>query len=1170
MAGLADDYDILGAVRKKYPEYAAMDDKTLASGLMQKYQEYGPYLRKYLYETKAPATATSAANSVTQQEPISQFSDLPITTAVKQFPSDVAEAAKAKNAQIAQNLNMVVNSPGEVGRAIMQSDPGAFFEATGRGALGTINTALNVFGAPMIPGEIGGEAASKFFVRAAGGTPEQVETAGGLGRLAGGTLVGIGMVAKMPPEVVETQAGYVVSKNEAPAPAAKAARDTVLKERGVDPTQPEAVAPVMAEAKGVEPPTVETATDPISSSEVTPEGYAIRTEAKPGSMKIADNLDHETSHQAQDLGGAPPPPEGPGANTAIARSTAIALRESKPTTVTGKIADFVNNRLASLPGLKDELRPTDRIRTIFGAQARIRQLARFYPDLADKYRTVAGSQELGQETVASGLLSVRKAAGNTNDGLLKTIEYLQRSRLVGLRDAWDTVASEVKKMPMEDFKDAYEKSYAKLMQNFSGLGPFRGRNLSAEVEELLADGKIATAQGTVQKAMAEASSFIKSQHLDPAEELYGSLESATNNPLVQAGVKEYQARLAEPLTDIHLQNEGFLSEHLGPANTWIPLAHKMGKGEQIPGSSMVMYAQTENPWDFMATGLANAYDLSPATLTKVLKSGIRKNAIGSFVRAAQEKGLLSFEPQDFMINGREMGPTRLDLGQGIYTLQDGRRTWLPSRHVYMPAWLRKEIAPGLEYKQGTHLEELNRAAHAVNSVNTMLGIDAIFHGRVVASTTGKIIESAETQTDAMGKTLAALGAPVSSVRGILAARPIMAELMENGPGISAEIQELANIGMIPPRVMMLTRNPEYAAISGAKLVSGKTPSGFAFSREGLDMASRIGASRAYKRTVPTELQNNADLAAWVGKLGNYNAQLSSDMARVLKKSGIGAFVTAGQQMTMNAVASTFGKTAAGGGFSLQNALMSGVVGTNLLWAVAYRKYTGKFPWQDTGRMRYLQIPLNPEDRQQTWAQSVWGPGKDTVYLSPFGLLDPLAGRGMRAMGLQGALNTVARGGDRGQAEEAGMKDMLNTLLHPVAGPAVAASTRLFGFEPNIVSMRDEYGHFMPVFRSATKAVPPSGILPGMVEHGISAVAGLNPATMFMGDPEGKTLGTSISNYLLPGAIGGREKPGAARKALEHERALIKSQHRKHSGVLPEVGGALNQMFGPPTDNAEQP
>src|SRR5581483_5488978 len=96
------------------------------------------------------------------------------------------------------------------------------------------------------------------------------------------------------------------------------------------------------------------------------------------------------------------------------------------------------------------------------------------------------------------------------------------------------------------------------------------------------------------------------------------------------------------------------------------------------------------------------------------------------------------------------------------------------------------------------------------------------------------------------------------------------------------------------------------------------------------------------------------------------------------------------------------------GLRLWQQLTGGGAGLVALWALAYKAYTHKYPWEDK-RGKLLQIPANPSDRNSKLGQALWGKGSDTGYIN-FTFFNPLVGRGERALGVKGAFDSAIEGG----------------------------------------------------------------------------------------------------------------------------------------------------------------
>ncbi len=109
-----EDNDILPAFREKHPEYAGIDDTTLALKLGEASPAYRPHLRKYLdqYPVAPPATAASAAQDVegerhTMAKALTEPSPV-LTKAIEDMPATDPRAAIGKGVLSFANKNMTL------------------------------------------------------------------------------------------------------------------------------------------------------------------------------------------------------------------------------------------------------------------------------------------------------------------------------------------------------------------------------------------------------------------------------------------------------------------------------------------------------------------------------------------------------------------------------------------------------------------------------------------------------------------------------------------------------------------------------------------------------------------------------------------------------------------------------------------------------------------------------------------------------------------------------------------------------------------------------------------------------------------------------------------------------------------------------------------------------
>lgn len=378
------------------------------------------------------------------------------------------------------------------------------------------------------------------------------------------------------------------------------------------------------------------------------------------------------------------------------------------------------------------------------------------------------------------------------------------------------------------------------------------------------------------------------------------------------------------------------------------------------------------------------------------------------------------------------------------------------RAFAMPIWLSHELRPVVDKQPEPHA--VQRIMRKLNAFGAAGLLDAVFHS---ANVIGTLIGTTPyVGTDILSRTVG--NTPVTKWLTTLLQLAV-ANPEKTDPQI---IRDMAEAGVIPNKWGRITYSKRLAEILGAnqkKLSLMPAMMG----PKGLDIRSRIIMWKIGRHINPNA--SNADMADFVNQLGIYSRALESHISRSLKRSDIAPFFTAGSQMMKNGALMWLGKTpmpnegasaASRAAVRIQQQLSAGVLGLIAVWIAMSLLYRKKYPWQDD-KSRFLQIPLNAEDRSTPLAQKVWGADTNSTAYVGMGFLSPLAERGARTLGISGAYDEKMLGGNGQQMFEAGMKDAINSAMHPVtSSPIVRAGViGLTGKEPDIAGFRSYGGKF---------------------------------------------------------------------------------------------------------------
>ena len=268
------------------------------------------------------------------------------------------------------------------------------------------------------------------------------------------------------------------------------------------------------------------------------------------------------------------------------------------------------------------------------------------------------------------------------------------------------------------------------------------------------------------------------------------------------------------------------------------------------------------------------------------------------------------------------------------------------------------------------------------------------------------------------------------------------------PEAAGDLTEMARLGVLPDRYASETFSSKAAEQLGAHRTFTLGP--LLYGPKGLDVRARLVMYRLAKELNPeaTPLQ----MYRFVNQLGNYTRQLQSEIERSAKASGMSPFYTAGSQMVRNGVNAFLGTGPMpkdGAGVRIAQQLTGGAVGAVGTWALAYKTYTGQWPWEDK-RAKFLKIPVNDGDRYSWLGRKMWGEGRETGYVD-FGYFNPLVARGARALGVSQSFDTAMAGGNARQIRESAATGPINAATHPFVGPTGAGAVRR---SDGAVSIRD--------------------------------------------------------------------------------------------------------------------
>lgn len=764
-------------------------------------------------------------------------------------------------------------------------------------------------------------------------------------------------------------------------------------------------------------------------------------------------------------------------------------------------------------------------------------------------------------------------------------------RLRGVKDRWSDLASLALDLDEAEFKefyagggDEYETGIRPLMQMLEGM-PFGKEykvtegfdakdSLVGMTDSLLATDDINAARAYVSSIFEAAGKSVASVVDDD------DFNEFINRPDFQRALDVYKDLLERPMNEAHALNEGVFSDALGPLGTYYPLTALDETGNALHRVRTRVFKGTEyrvpdNPRNKMATGLSPSYDVSPEALGAAVSIAERRNTVANLLRTMEKEGLVrtlkrnEAAPHSISYGPEDYEATTVAKGRDRTLLIDHKTVYISAPRLLIPKWLEKELRPILEegdYSTGNIVALIGR----VNQWGMAGPIDAAMH---VANMIGAVVVGTPyAGTDIASKTIG--NTPVTklltAVINIVTTDPWTDNAVK-------DIEAMSKMGVIPTRYGTvasgwLARGREFASHTGAeKKYLSLAP--LLYGPGGIDIRARLLMFRIAKTAMPNA--SITEQRKFINMLGNYNFETQGSIERFLKTYSISPFYTAGSTMWRTGIKATFGATplpSSGetplrrASLRIQTLLSGGIIGVLGMWVIAYRAYTGHWPWDDE-RMRLLQIPLNQKDRHRWLAQKVYGKGEQDAYVG-FGFFSPLIERGLRSTGITAAVNAWSSGATKGQASEEWEREVFNSAIHPyVSGPAMSGGIVFAkGVHPYQSNTRDVTGRENDLFMPATRVTRPG--LSKWTARSVEGVANLNSFygdiarnIGFVQEPLGmeedhKTSGANppnpwlrmALNLVAPRLIKGTPNLAKQRQGFARQAKAIESSVRKAEGL----------------------
>ena len=301
---------------------------------------------------------------------------------------------------------------------------------------------------------------------------------------------------------------------------------------------------------------------------------------------------------------------------------------------------------------------------------------------------------------------------------------------------------------------------------------------------------------------------------------------------------------------------------------------------------------------------------------------------------------------------------------------------------------------------------------------------------------------------------------------------------------------------------------ELANIGALRAESKSTTWGLGWSNKMIrwaDKTTRLVLDDAYQQLAKEGLVQDTETnrREFVNQVGQYNRRTSSGLNRVMKDAGLAPFVTAGTTFNRLGVKMVGLQSGAAHTTALAHAITATNiamkwVGTAALIGTANYLLTHN---KGGGVLGRPGVPLGNIDTGTT-------DENDKPLSIPVGDIIGIS-RGLRVTGAKGAFQAKRAGLTAGDVKDAALRDVVNTVVSPYAGPAVrAGSAVLFNHAPGIGTP--------PVFH----IVPPTGddTQKSQIAHNIvGALADVNPAvSAFVAKHENPSLPNSeVMKRQLP-------------------------------------------------------
>lgn len=768
-------------------------------------------------------------------------------------------------------------------------------------------------------------------------------------------------------------------------------------------------------------------------------------------------------------------------------------------------------------------------------------------------------------------------------GFEQLAKAIVQSRLNGIRERWYNLSNEVKSIADADVLTRYKEGLSNLIDTYDRHYP--EMTAKEATQAALARGDMKSFKALTEIYFEDAANKV--QDVDFGDSSYAEVVS---HPKWPEALQAYKDNIEKHIAEIHAEREGVFSDATGDLKTYYPLAPLVKEGHIFMKKGKIYGTSVYTNNFFASGLSPKGYDTSLGAFATKLKGFINRANKDGLMKTLEEGGLIKMtyrSPDEgltgqvkygeqqtapyLVINGEPLRAQVIPVSDAREVVNaDGSVTRIPARNAIVPNGLAKELKPFLDQQEFD-----TKSAHRILDWTTNYALGSPFEFTLhAANLFGAMVAGTPyADTSLLGKIASVNFIPKFLYTALTAG---FEKLPED------DILRMAQEGMIGNRygsvTNKLSQKDLVEAAGGHYYPWYNLPKQFSvglFGKKGLDIKVRHRMWRLHQDMFPDntreqvaakrgeitdkenqihQLTNKTDINRAKGELeglqkdlsglkkeqaqriedrrnfvnqtGNYVWAAQGSIERMLKKSGLAPFYTAGSTMWRNGInawlgtgplttkspGNIFGKELtpmqAALSFKIAQNFSSGLIGMVGTWAALYYAVTGKTPDKDKNA-RLFEIPIPESWKKSEAVKTIFYHGGEWGNMG-MGLVNPLMVRGARALGIRGAFNTLQEGGTIGQAIEHGETDALNSVISPVTSSPILnfASTAVAGSSFYIHGMRDTYGNYAPQTYKTVKKYP--GGRQQLANLG-QATLNLNPAVAKIAEGFGYTFEPTFKN-----------------------------------------------------------